>query len=448
MNLLKYLINNVVIPLATVCFFIVGCLAAFTSALIEYCVLKKLFMSSYVSFISPKIISVLLVIILEYFKIYFCFLDGRQKHIDSNFFPPYSRLLKLIPLGLSLFCSLIFSVSTLYMSNYNEESINSTTQQIESQLNTDINSINKKYDRKLTKALSPYKKNEQQTFNDYRNAQHSGIYSQAQIKRFYKSYLKVRRIHNKQRIALSKEFNDDKNKEISDLKKDARVKINNLSNDKNSIYSNTVISTFLKNLTNIFSPIQKFNSILYFLIVCAIGISTSLFLELVISFTFQFVSIPLDKLLPHTNIAPYSAKFAAWCDKVILTGIQAICCVTLVFMMLLISTRNLTASHFIICFFSCFIAIVLKNMVFPSNIFFEDSITNITTELPSKKSKTLLMIKESFLQGSISFIGYVFLGFTIGHTASLQLDYPAIAVGFGNSLYSCISLMLSPIKPD
>ena len=243
-------------------------------------------------------------------------------------------------------------------------------------------------------------------------------------------------------------FNDDKNKEISDLKKDARDKINNLSNDKNRIYSNTVISTFLKNLTNIFSPIQKFNSILYFLIVCAIGISTSLFLELVISFTFQFVSIPLDKLLPHTNIAPYSAKFAAWCDKVILTGIQAICCVTLVFMMLLISTRNLTASHFIICFFSCFIAIVLKNMVFPSNIFFEDSITNITTELPSKKSKTLLMIKESFLQGSISFIGYVFLGFTIGHTASLQLDYPAIAVGFGNSLYSCISLMLSPIKPD
>lgn len=448
MNLLKYLINNVAIPLATVCFFIVGCLAAFTSALIEYCVLKKLFMSSYVSFISSKTIAILLVIILEYSKIFFRFLDGR-KHMVSDIVVPSSRLLKLIPLGLSLFCSLVFSVSTLYMSNYNQTSINDSTKKIESQLKANINSINKKYDKKLNQALSPYKKNEQQAFNDYRNAQRSSIYSRTQIKRFYKLYLKVRDLHNQQRITLLKTFDKNKQKEISELKTNATTKIKNLSNDKNNIYSNTVITTFLKNLTNIFSPIQKFNSILYFLIVCAIGISTSLFLELVISYTFQFASIPLDKLLPHTNITPYSARFAVWCDKIILTGIQSICCVTIVFMILLVSTRNLTASHFIICFFSCVIAIVLKkNMVFPSNTIFEDPTTNITPELPSKKSTILLMIKESFLQGAISFIGYVFLGFTIGHTASLQLDYPAIAVGFGNSLYSCISLMLSPIKSN
>lgn len=70
MKFAKLLINNIFIPILTTILFLVGLLAAFISALIEYSVFEQLYSSSFLRLLPAGVIAFALILSFEYTKCY------------------------------------------------------------------------------------------------------------------------------------------------------------------------------------------------------------------------------------------------------------------------------------------------------------------------------------------------------------------------------------------
>ena len=77
MQFIGLILNQVLIPVATVFFILSGLVAAITSAGIEYSVFNSLFTSTNQTRIPTWLIAGSFVVVLEYSKIYLHYLNGR-----------------------------------------------------------------------------------------------------------------------------------------------------------------------------------------------------------------------------------------------------------------------------------------------------------------------------------------------------------------------------------
>ena len=85
MQFIGLILNQVLIPVATVFFILSGLVAAITSAGIEYSVFNSLFTSTNQTRIPTWLIASSFVVVLEYSKIYLHYLNGRIPYLSDTF---------------------------------------------------------------------------------------------------------------------------------------------------------------------------------------------------------------------------------------------------------------------------------------------------------------------------------------------------------------------------
>lgn len=426
MKLIKIIIQHILIPLATILFIIgVGLSAAGISALIEYCVLEEMFSSKHQQLLSSATIALLLVAILEFSKIYLHFL--RSKLNDAS--KPHKMAKWILPflVGISILCTVIFCVSTFHLASYDDASIQAEIKRLDAQLDEDIEKATSTRDEEYKIALQPYITTKENAHVALQNFNPRGLTSsqreiklkalQAAVETADKAY-----VEEQKRLAEQRDQNIES--DIASLRTATDKKIDKLSNlDAPEIaaqYDNPILAQFLDVLAQILFNANTYSRSVYLVVTILFSILIAVLLECIITICFHLISYPLETLIDTTtSITP---TLQAWCNNLILTALKAVCAMFISIVIITATPTKMDKFQFMTAAFSCGLSILLVQH------FVSDK-----TGANEGRSQLLFAIRDAVLEGVLSFMGYILLGFLLGKDA-LTLDVQTFAIGIGTSL--------------
>lgn len=432
MKILKHMVNLVIIPLATLLFFFFGMTAAALSGLIEYSVIRGLFESENLQLLPPAGFAVALVTAFEATKIYLHFLKPKMK--DS--FGEAKGLLRTISLllpvlvAVSMLCSIIFTIATLDHATYNEQENQQAIADINAQLEQDIAQAEEKYQNIYKNQMNIYSealKAAQEAVNNFKItkdeagpllAESLGNVLNANANQAYMNYTEADKRYAAER---------DKNirTETTDLRTAAQEKINALQqlseNETGNQFDNPILSSFLRVIAKVVFGADSYPRWVYLCFSTILGLAIAGILEVIISITAHLLAIPLDFLTEDSS--EISQKLRQWCNELVLTIFKTFCAVFICILILAFYGTEITKEQVLSNILACMLAIYLvkKCLKIPP------------LENLSATEYLLYQIRDCAVQGIVSLMGYVLLGFLLGNDA-LTLDLNTAAIGIGTAV--------------
>lgn len=432
MKTVKYLVNLVIIPLGVLLFMSAGIISAFISAGIEYSVLKQFFSSVGEESTSSVGIAILLVIAFEFTKIFLHFYQKRvQQHrtvINENNGTALKgvKLLIVALVVFSFICSVIFTVSTLYLSAYDEETVKAEIDAINSNLKDEIQAVENKYAEEYEKRLEPFKIHVEELRSGNTNVPEgvSGpktmtAYMEGQDNILDTAFAQLQTVEE----SIAKEMDNKIKAETERLNLDAQSKIRALTDTSSpevaARYDNPIIAAFLTVLANALFGGKTYSRSAYLWVSVALGLIVAALLEAIISFSMQFLSTPLDFLTD--NMDNINAKIKAWCATMVITIFKAFGAVIIYTVILFFLSLSLQREKIWLGLLACTLSIWMTRKYIPMS------------SAEGIREQIIYGIRDCILQGVVSLMSFVLLGFVFGNDV-LRLDINAVAVGIGATL--------------
>lgn len=425
MKLIITIIQHILIPLATILFIIgVGVSAAGISALIEYCIFEEMFTTKHQQLLPSATIALLLVIILEFSKIYLHFLHSKLNK-DSKLHKMTKWILPFL-VGISILCTVIFCVSTFHLASYDDASIQAEIDRLDAQLDEDIEKATSTRDEEYKIALQPYIAAKENAHVALQNFNPRGLTSsqrEIKLKALQVAVETADKAYLEEQAMLVERRDQNIESDIASLRTATDKKIDKLSNlDAPEIaaqYDNPVVAQFLDVLAQVLFHANTYSRGVYLMVTILFSILIAVLLECIITICFNLISYPLETLRDIENIKP---TLQTWCNSLILTSLKAICAMFISIVIITATPTEIDKFQFLIAAFSCGLSILLVQH-FISN----------KTGLNAGRGQLLFAIRDAVLEGVLSFMGYILLGFLLGKDA-LSLDIPTFAIGIGTSI--------------
>ena len=425
MKLIQSIINLIIFPLTTLIFLTVGFIAALLSALIEYSVLKDFFTSSHLVLLSGSTIALLLVFTLEFTKLFLHIIQN--KDLNNCVLKKSTRnVLSIVLVFFSFLCSIIFTITTLYLPTYNSNVIDEEIAAIDTKLAEDIRFAKEQYDEEYNSIITPYLNAMNEANKSYTSPAPS-YYSTKEIT-LYQNFL------SENLAATTTEYNDAVNKytkekndkittAITTLTSTAEQEKENLKNTDNPEtalkYDNPVLSSFLTVLSMVFFNTSEYSRDAYFWCCIIIGLIISSILEAIISVSMQFLNAPMHSLITTSEDA--NDKIRSTCHEIVITSFKSLCAFATYLFLLSFKEETLLKTDLLPGIFAIAISVFLTNHFLPK------------ADTENNKLDIYYKIRECLLQGILSLTGFIFLGFLFGNEA-LTLNLNTIGIGIGSAL--------------
>lgn len=429
MRTIQHIINLIVIPLYNLIFIAAGIFAALLSALIEYCVFREFFTSEQLQLIPIGLLSFTLVFCMEFTKVYLHFLQDKlkQKKLEPYGVFRYIPHLTYALVSISIVCSIIFSVTTLDRPTYNEDVLIAEENAILEKLENDIDKLEKKCDAEFESNMLPY----QNAINDLNRPIDPSILAAMgplQTKVYFEN-LEIAKANvqsaynnavNTYRELRQSDFDSGKLELETTAQKEIDALYATSASNTTNKYDNKILSSFLSVLTQVFFGTRTYSRVTYLSISVLLGVAVSLILEIIISISTKYLSMPLDFLVE--DYKDINQKLKNWSNEFVLTCFKTFCAIAVYIFIVSIYSATIQKNQLYLGFIACMLATFLVSKYIHTP---EDNI--------SVKEFVYYEVRNSILQGVISLIGYILLGFAFGADA-MQLDMNTIAVGIGSSL--------------
>lgn len=437
MKFAKLLINNIFIPILTTILFLVGLLAAFISALIEYSVFEQLYSSSFLRLLPAGVIAFALILSFEYTKVYLHYFLNRLKATgNETYLKKYKWLkaVKYILVVVSLTCSIIYSVSALYLASYNETEVEKQISEINAELDKNIEQVTAEQNENYNNKIKPYADAKQVATDAMSNFDPDELYwwqADMQLQALKDNLALAESTYNEKSAQFEKEKNTAIESEVSALTEEANKKISAISDttsaDVAAKYDNAILSQFLTVLASTFIGTTTYSRLAYLILTVLIGLIVSVILEIIISFTFTLLSDASN--IQFCDPVSVDRKFQKWSEQLILAFIKAFFALTIyVIIVGLANNSSVSEDQFWIALFAYILAICMAK-------FFSSKNPEKNSGNNSIQMDFYVAAKESIIQGILSFAGFMLLGFVFGKEA-VTLDISTIAIGLGATLSS------------
>lgn len=431
MKIVENIINLIVIPLGTLIFITTGIFAAVVSALIEYCVIERFFDSKHLILFNSASIAMLLVFCFEFTKLYLHFLHTKVAELQNPQMKKAlsgSTILTVVLVAFSFICSTIFTITTLHLSSYNEETISIQISEIDSQLKKDLDNALEKCNKEYDSAITPFKEAMEKATNALSVPIPDGYGPQKTTS--YMEKLREQSDHAtadynnavKEQSAIRDANYEKLKKELTITANDAKKAImDTASFEIAAQYDNPIISHLLTVLAGVLLQKSSYSRSSYLWFCIILGVLISTLLESIIAVSFRFLSIPMDKLSHNDNDVNTRVKNHA--DKMVMVLFKAFCAITVY--MIILSSQTLILEK------NKFWMILLAYVI---SIYTVGKLTSVS-EAKEKDAKMLVIyqIRDSLLQGVVSFVGFMLLGFLFGNEA-FQLNADTLAIGIGSAI--------------
>lgn len=432
MKIVNCFINLIMIPLGMLLFVMMGILSAVISAGIEYSVVYRLFLSVNIEHTVTVGIALLIVLVFEYAKIFLHFYEKKKMQDivstkgDSSKYLSGTKLMMLMLVLFSFICSVMFTLSTLYMPTYDKTLIEEEVLRIEENLENDIKEIEEKYKTEYENAMKSYSdsiSNIENSIDGYTGDITGPKTATAYFDGMENLLEDAKDNYVQAESRLSKERDKKINKDKAELQAKAKQEIEKLRNaadlDIVSEYDNVIIADFLSVLANVFYGVNTYGRKAYLVICVLFGVLIAALLEAVISLSMQFLSVPKEFLTEEMK--DVSEKIHNGCSELVFTTFKAFCAVAVYIAILSFSSIAMEKRELYMGLISCAIAnfLVQKYVPIPEN--------------KKGKEHLLYQVRDCVLQGIISLMGFVLMGFLFGEEA-MSIDMNTIAVGIGASV--------------
>lgn len=440
MKTFNAIINQIIIPFGTLAFFMVGMSSAAISALVEFCVFRDFFTSSYQNLIPSAGIALLLVCCLEYSKFYLHFLNEKIKssNTDKDIQKKFSKLPYLINLliAISVICTIIFTVTTLYLPTYDKESILNQITELDENLELDKARINSHYDEIYEEQLKPYLDAKTKAEDAQKNFSPVG-YGPKALESIYTNLQKNVDFATQNYHEAVQTYKAERDRNISNqyklLEDHASAEKSNLLDTNTpevaAQYDNPILSSFLTVLALIFFR-TSYSRISYLLVCVSLGIALAIILEVLIATSSRFISVNMDFLVQKND--ELSEKIHLYCSKFVANLFKTFCAVMVYIVILTYRGATLEKDQIYLGLMSCMAAIYLSGKF-------------ISVPHDAEKHNKIYLyyqIRDCIVQGIVSLMGFILLGFVFGNDA-LNLDINMAAVGIGASISGGLGKMPS-----
>ena len=419
MKILKHMVNLVIIPLATLLFFFFGMTAATLSGLIEYSVIRGLFESENLQLLPPAGFAVALVTAFEATKIYLHFLKPKMKDSIGETKGLFRTIDLLLPVlvAISMLCSIIFTIATLDHATYNEQENQQEIADINAQLDQNIAQVEEKYRKIYDDKMTIYS-DALKAEAGPQLAESLGIIRQTNLQEASMNFEKAEKRYASER---------DKNirTETAGLRTAAQEKIDALQqtpeNEAGDQFDNPILSSFLRVVAKVVFGADTYPRWVYLCFSTILGLAIAGILEAIISITAHLLAIPLDFLTEDPS--EINQKLRQWCNELVLTIFKTFCAVFICILILAFYGAEITKEQVLSNILACMLAIYLvkKCLKLPP------------LENLSATEYLLYQIRDCAVQGIVSLMGYVLLGFLLGNDA-LTLDLNTAAIGIGTAV--------------
>lgn len=430
MNIVKTAINLIIVPLFSLIFIMAGLLSALISAIIEYHVVSQLLYSSYSELADFSTLGFLIIFCFEFVKIFMHLILKRQKLSCSSHLNGV-RALIITLVCFSFTCSVIYTVNVLYLPQYNSEEISAQIADIEKELENEIQKITLKHNDIYKDAIQPYESAKKDILESIANPP-TGLSPnrlKAYLEKLNESYDKACEEYNaaSERLSLTRDNNIEE--EVNALKLQAEADKQAISDTASEEvackYDNPVIAHFLNVLAYILFKSSHYSRRVYLLICILIGILIAALLEAIISIVMQFTSIPKDFMTD--SIPGVGQKVYVCCGKIVITLFKSFCAIMLSIIILGFASGDMSSEKIMAGLLACFVSISLIHAFVPIP----------KLDIFDTKAKLFYVIRDCLLQGVVSLMGYIILGFVFGENA-VNLDVNTVAIGIGSTISSCI----------
>ena len=348
----------------------------------------------------------------------------------------YKRLkaVKYVLVVVSLTCSIIYSVSALYLASYDETEVKKQTSEINAALDKDIEQVTAKQNENYNNKIKPYSDAKQAATEAVSNFDPDGLYwwqAEMQLQALKDNLALAESTYNEKSAQFEKEKNAAIESEVSALTEEANKKISAISDTTSANvaakYDNAILSQFLTVLANTFIGTATYSRFAYLILTVLIGLIVSVVLEIIISFTFTLLSDVSN--IQFCDPVSVDRKFQKWSEQLILAFIKAFFALTIYVIIIgLVNSSSISEDQFWIALFAYILAICMAKFFSSKNP--EKSPNNNSIQMDF-----YVVVKESIIQGILSFAGFMLLGFVFGKDA-VTLDISTIAIGLGATLSS------------
>lgn len=449
MKFAKFLINNIFIPTFTIILFFVGLLAAFISALIEYCVFEQFYNSAFLKLLPAGVIAFVLIMAFEYVKVYLHYFSNCLKAKDNlQYKDKYKRIevVKYVLVAISLTCSMIYSVSALYLASYNETEVENQILEINTELEKNIEQLTIEQNENYENKIKPYADAKQiasEAISNFDPGELEWWQADMQLQALKDNLALAENTYNEKSAQFEKEKQSAIETKVSVLTKEAESEIDSISDttlaEVAAKYDNVILSQFLTVLASTFFGVATYSRLAYLILTVLIGFVVSAILEMIISFTFKLLSdVSTIKFCEknHDNL-----EIQKWSEQIILAFIKAFFALTFyVIIVGLVNNTSISKNQFWIALFAYIFAICMAKFFFSIN---QKNVlgNNINQKnIPSNNRIEMdfyIVAKEAIIQGILSFAGFMLLGFFFGKNA-VTLDISTIAIGLGATISSLL----------
>ena len=431
MQFIGLILNQVLIPVATVFFILSGLVAAITSAGIEYSVFNSLFTSTNQTRIPTWLIASSFVVVLEYSKIYLHYLNGRIPYLSDTFskqFIKQAKALAIIPTLISIICSICFTISTLDLAAYDQEVIDAKISQYNSSCQEDIAKKQQELSDSKMVRLEPYKLAKETAVENLNTFTSSNLSSKTATRKLQLLQESVT-LTATEFTEKEQEFENDYQQQLRDFKnarETARDEaIAALTNASSNQYDNPILAHTLTVLAQTIFARQTYSRSCYLIISICISLVLSLFLEADIRLSQAFLAQPIHRLVQTS--AP--EKLRNWCNQCILSFIKAACAIIIYLFLMMVSHNDVPHTTVILGVISYMLTSLLLNRL---------------PDLTSNRSEHNIYLdlyyttRDCVLQGVVSFFFYLLLGFLFQETA-LDISPATVGIGLGSFLAATLN---------
>ncbi|WP_270252389.1 hypothetical protein [Clostridium fessum] len=437
MNTVKTLVNLIFIPFGVLLFFSVGIFCALLSGLIEFCVFREFFTSSYQTLIPSFALAFVLVFSLEFSKFFLHFYQSRCKELQKG----RNHLISAVRIGLivlSFVCTAIFTVTTLDKGAYNEISIQDSIDSIEAKLDDDIAQVKSETDVRYEKNMKPFLNAKQSAEENFSAPPPPHLGPQRLEKYMERLQTAVDNATDDYKKAVDRyEGIRDKNytDKVNELRTIANQKILALTDDSApelaARFDNPILSHFLSVLAQTLWHISSYSRPVYLWTCLLLGILVSLFLEALISISASLMATSTDFLSEH--VEGVGDMVQKWCNQFVVLMFKTFCAVMVyIIIVSMFQSAELEKTKFLMGIAACGVSIYLVSHFMPS--------PDVPDFDASPNAYLFYQIRDCTVQGIVSLMGYVLLGLLCGQEA-INLDLNTVAIGFGSAISGGLGIL-------
>lgn len=433
MKIINAIVHDICIPFLLLLYLFVGILAAILSAIIEYTVFNELFSSSSASLMSPMIAAGSFVFILETSKLFLHYLTGRKECISdgSNLkkYAEHTSYLLYIPVIISFICTVVYSINTLDMPQYNAAAVNTQIEQADQQLILNIQEMTDNYNAEKLERLKPYQDALDKASDNITKLLESNAgpqKTQSALPALNAALQTAQENYDNKEKLLEEEYTQKKNDKEVELRNQHQNIVNSLNDISDptvvSAYDNPIIEKVLRIFLSLFGQ-SAYSRKTYIMIALIFGLLMSTYLELTISTVFKLSSFSLEELNDAPQIT--STDWKKWSENCILLLIRTFFALGIYCLVMLVFRKEIAERTFVHSVIVTIITIILAQHSILSESKSKDKPPFFKNILPA--------LQDFFLQGTLTFVVYLMLGFFLGANA-VNIDASSVAVAIGSTV--------------